>query len=124
VWRDGPSEVASFQEVHRLVPGPGGRLAASVLESGSARLLVDGALVGPEADLVHHCTIAFSPSGDHVAAALRVGGRDVVILDGRDAGSFDGVECPFLLDGETLSFLAWTAGSLVRVRVALAGPGA
>jgi len=112
-------EVASFAGVHSMTPGPGGRLALGVLEAGSARLWIDGSLVGPEADEVRHCSVSFSPSGSHAAAALRSGERDLVIVDGETVGSWDRVGCPLILQDDRLVFLAWTGSSLERVTVAV-----
>jgi len=112
------TELGRFQRVFALVPGPDGALAAPVLEAGRMRLFVRDHLLGPGGDDLRACTIAFSESGAHVAAVLRIDGRDVMTLDGAEVGSWDEVACPVRFEGEVLRFLAWEGSQLVSTSVA------
>ncbi|MBW2260876.1 MAG: hypothetical protein JRG91_02800 [Deltaproteobacteria bacterium] len=119
------TEAGRFQRVFKLVPGPHGALAASVLEAGRSRLFARDRLLGPAGDELRACTIAFSASGAHVAAALREHGKDVMTLDGAPVGSWDAIACPVIFEGEVLTFIAWNGPQLESVSVEPdgAGPG-
>jgi hypothetical protein len=107
------TELGRFQRVFALVPGPGGAIAAPVLEAGRVRLFVRDRLLAPAGDDLRPCTVAFSASGAHVAAVLEVDGRDVVTLDGGVVGSWDAVVCPVRFEGEVLRFVAWEGAQLL-----------
>ncbi len=111
------SEEGSYMQVYRIVPGPAGHVALSVLETGRAAVVLDKALQGPWAQQVRHCSVTFSPDGAHLAHAATVDGQDLLVLDGQVVGAWDRIHCPLVFSQQGLSFIALGKSGIVRVDV-------
>lgn len=73
---------------------------------GQGTLYLDGERIGPEFEGVGFDGMVFSPDGQHLCAVVQRDGKDVVLVDGVEAGTFALALDPVFADDGRLAFRA------------------